>query len=143
MTVEGRTLAQQYAAEATGRLVHWMRSDDPNHSIPASKEILARAFGRPAQELLVGPNGVPLQPPNFRISMADGGPGQHRRLPDDPVEAARAYHDFMNGVPYDGVEYSPAASPPTPLQPAALAAPAAIAPPLVTNTAPQAIAARR
>ena len=93
--VEGeiRELARQYGAEAIAKLVHWMRCPDPKFSIAASGELLARGYGRPSQEVLVGPNGTPLRPPNFSISFADGGPGHH--LPDDPVEASRVYHEFM------------------------------------------------
>jgi hypothetical protein len=127
-TVDGRTRAQQYAAEATGRLVHWMRSDDPRASIPATQEILARAYGRPSQEV-----DLKLPPP-----AAPTGPVI---LSDDPSLAAAEYASLMAGVPWTpraSTSAAPAAAP----SPPALAAPARCADVPAVDVAPPVIAAR-
>ncbi len=44
--------ARRYTKEALARLVHWMRSDDPQASIRASMALLDRGCGKPAQAVL-------------------------------------------------------------------------------------------
>jgi hypothetical protein len=56
VTHEIRELARQHGPAAIERLVHWMRSADPQASIMAAKILLDRGFGKPAQPI-TGPNG--------------------------------------------------------------------------------------
>jgi hypothetical protein len=44
-----REEARKHTKEALNRLVHWMRSDDPQASIRAANAILDRGCGKPAQ----------------------------------------------------------------------------------------------
>lgn len=47
-----REQARKHTKEALNRLVHWMRSDDPQASIRAATAILDRGCGKPAQEVI-------------------------------------------------------------------------------------------
>ena len=48
--------ARKHTKEALGRLVHWMRSEDPQASIRASMAILYRGCGKPTPTLAVQPD---------------------------------------------------------------------------------------
>jgi hypothetical protein len=48
-----KTEAQKHTREALNRLVHWMRSDDPQASIRASITILERGCGKPEHAVTV------------------------------------------------------------------------------------------
>jgi hypothetical protein len=47
-----REEARKHTREALNRLVHWMRSDDPQASIRAATALLDRGCGKPAQEVI-------------------------------------------------------------------------------------------
>lgn len=46
---EMQGLAQAHTAEAIEVLLKWMRSEDPKAAVPAAKELLDRAWGKPMQ----------------------------------------------------------------------------------------------
>ena len=49
MAADVREEARKHTKEALDRLVHWMRSDDPQASIRAATALLDRGCGKPAQ----------------------------------------------------------------------------------------------
>ncbi len=49
MAADVKEEARKRTKEALGRLVHWMRSDDPQASIRAATAILDRDCGKPGQ----------------------------------------------------------------------------------------------
>lgn len=56
-----RELARQHTAEAIERLVFWMRSNNARASVPATRELLDRGWGRPKQEIEAsGQGGGPI-----------------------------------------------------------------------------------
>jgi hypothetical protein len=68
-----RTEARKHTKEALGRLVHWMRSDDPQASIRAATALLDRGCGKPAQAV-VGEDGGPV---HYTLSWkGDRGPNK-------------------------------------------------------------------
>jgi hypothetical protein len=54
-TSEIKALAQEYGAEAIGRLAEHMRGGDPKVSVQAANELLDRGYGKPAQTLIGDP----------------------------------------------------------------------------------------
>jgi hypothetical protein len=65
--------ARKYTNEALRRLVHWMRSKDPQASIRAATALLDRGCGKPAQAV-VGEEGGPV---HFTLSWkGDKGPNK-------------------------------------------------------------------
>jgi len=58
-----KTEARRHTKEALDRLVHWMRSSDPQASIRASMAILERGCGKPEQAVSVNPGASVLGRP--------------------------------------------------------------------------------
>lgn len=52
MAADVKEEARKHTKEALDRLVHWMRSDDPQASIRAATALLDRGCGKPAQEVI-------------------------------------------------------------------------------------------
>jgi hypothetical protein len=71
--------ARRHTKEALGRLVYWMRSDDPQASIRASMAILDRGCGKPTPTLAVKAD----EPPKGPIRVIIDPFKDHRELMED------------------------------------------------------------